>query len=184
MKKILNDFSPIIAVVLLVVVLFGLSIAGVFGSDDSFSINSSTLTEMVASSKLSTAEYIHNGIAKAIVEGEDYVYINYKAVVRLNVDFNDITYAIDDKAKTVTPVFPEDYGFDVDLRENLEDFNFYPDDSDIDARDIYYICETDAKEKAENNEALRTIAKANLLRTISALLDPLLDANGYSLVIE
>ena len=76
--------------------------------------------------------------------------------------------------------------FDVELLEDADhQFYYYPDDKDDwTGRDVSYICEIDAKQKAEANAELLKKARENLINTMEALLNPILNRNGYTFVVE
>lgn len=83
-------------------------------------------------------------------------------------------------------IIPEKFDFDVELLEDEEhQFYYYPENqADWTGRDVSYICETDAKQKAETNTELITKARESLLNTIEALLNPILSNNGYKIVSD
>ena len=184
MKK-LVEFSPLIITAVILALLLGSFSAGVFDAPKKMEITSSTLIEIVETAKLSTANFIQHGIAKSIIVGKDDCLILYYATVRPNIDFSEIDFKIDPNAKTVTVVLPEKLEFDVDLiQDENHKFHYYPNANDRTLKEIEYICKKDAKEKAEANTALLTAAHESLSNTLTALLEPLLNANEYTLVID
>lgn len=177
------EFSPFVAVALIIVLLI-IMLRPVSQKDaDKVIITSSTLTEVLAVSDLSSAKYIHNGIAQATIEGKFDGYILYYAIVKPNIDFSAISFEIDDKAKTVKPIIPEEFNFEVEILEE-KGFRASPSKNKLTAKDIFYICEKDAQDKAQQNTELMRVARANLGNTIKALLDPLLRTNGYTIILE
>ena len=183
MKKILKDITPIVVSVVICVLVVSLYFGGAFEKKEMTIMTSSTLTDMLEAADLSTAEYIYNGVAQGFIQGRaEELYINYKAVVKYTVDFSQITFDIDDTAKTVKPIFPE-YTFVVDLLEE-EEFKYYPKNADIHMKDIYIICEKDVEQAANDNAALKSAAEENLRNTIKALFEPILSAAGYTLILE
>lgn len=185
-KKKLLEFSPLIITAIIISVVIGLFAIGVFDKPQETQITSSTLNEVVETSKLTTAKYIQHGIAKAHIAGKGDGYILYYAVVKPNINLTEIRYEIDDKKKNVTITIPEEFTFDVELLEDEEhQFYYYPENqSDWTGRDVSYICETDAKQKAEANTELITKARESLQNTIKALLNPILSNNGYTIVSD
>ncbi len=185
-KKKLLEFSPLIVTTIIISVIIGLFVLGAFDKPKETQITSSTLKEVVETSKLTTAKYVQHGIAKAHIDGKDNGYILYYAVVKPNIDLKEIDYEIDYDKKEVTVIIPEKFTFDVVLLEDEEhQFYYYPENqSDWTGRDVSYICETDAKQKAESNTELITKARESLLNTIEALLNPILSNNGYKIVTD
>lgn len=185
MKKLL-ELSPIIATVAVIAILIGLFAMGVFDVPEETIITSSTLTEVIQTAKLTTAKYVQHGIAKAHIAGKEDGYVLYYAIVKPNVNLAEITYEIDHETKEVTVILPEKFTFDVELLEDADhQFYYYPkNQDDWTGRDVSYICETDAKQKAEANSVLITKARESLINTIEALLNPILSRNDYTFTVE
>lgn len=185
MKKLI-EFSPLIVAVIIIATLIGLFAMGAFDVPAETIITSSTLTEVIQTAKLTTAQYVQHGIAKAHIEGKQDGYLLYYAIVKPNVNLAEITYDIDHKAKEVTVTIPEKFTFDVELLEDAEhQFYYHPKDKDDwTGRDVSYICEVDAKQKAEANVELITKARESLINTIEALLNPILSRSEYSFSVE
>ena len=183
-KKKLLEFSPIIVTTIIISIIIGLFSLGAFDKPKETQITSSTLKEVVETSKLTTAKYVQHGIAKAHIDGKGNGYILYYAVVKPNINLKEIDYEIDYDKKEVTVIIPEKFTFDVELLEDEEhQFYYYPENqSDWTGRDVSYVCETDAKQKAEANTELITKARESLMKTIEALLNPILSNNGYKIV--
>ena len=179
------EIIPFFVVAIIIAILIGLFSAGAFDDAKKTEITSATLIEVIDTAKLSTAKFIQHGIAKSIITGKDDCFILYYATVRLNVDFTEISFDIDNDAKTVKAILPKEFGFDVDLFKDEEHkFRYYPDSGDRTLKEIEYICKKDAKEKAEANSALINTAKESLKNTVKALLEPILSTNGYTFIDE
>lgn len=185
-KKKLLEFSPFVITAIVISVIIALFTMGAFDKPKEIQITSSTLKEVVETSKLTTAKYVQYGIAKAHIDGKEDGYILYYAVVKPNINLKEIDYKIDHDKKEVTIIIPKEFTFDVVLLEDEEhQFYYYPEDkSDWTGRDVSYICETDAKQKAKANTELITKARESLLNTIEALLNPILSNNGYKIVAD
>ena len=142
-------------------------------------------TEVIETAKLTTAKYIQHGIAKAHIEGKEDGYVLYYAVVRPNVNLEDITYEIDNENKKVTVIVPNEFAFDVELLEDEEHKRYcYPKEpDDWTDKDVRYICEADAKQKAKDNADLITKARESLINTIEALLAPVA-RSGYTVDVR
>lgn len=182
MKKLL-EISPFIAVGLIIVILVGLFALGVFDKPQETLITTSALTEVIQTAKLSTAQYVQHGIAKAHIEDKGDGYVLYYAIVKPNVNLEDITYEIDHNAKEVLVTLPKEFTFDVTLlQDDAHPLRLHPKDpKNWTGKDVMYICKTDAKEKAEANTELVNMATENLKKTIDKLLEPILSRNEYTL---
>lgn len=185
MKKII-ELSPLIAAAVVIAIMIGMFALGVFDNPEVNIVNSSTITEVIRTAKLTTAKYVQHGIAKSHIEGKADGYILYYAIVRPNVNLEEITYEIDDGTKKVTVRIPEKFAFHIELLEDENhQFCYYPkSQADWTGRDVFYICETDAKQKAEANVELVEKARESLENTIKALLEPILIRSGYTLEFE
>lgn len=182
MKKLLK-FSPYVIgaiVVLLIVLIF----TGAFDKPKEVTVTTSTLTEVISTAKLTTARYIQHGIAKGHIEGKKDGYIMYYAIVKANVNFEDIKNEINEETKTVTVTIPQPF-FEVELLpdEDTHKWYYYPyNKKDWTGKDAIMICEADAIKKANLNTDLNEKAHNSLVDTLKTLLEPLLSKNGYQLV--
>lgn len=69
--------------------------------------SSSELTKIVTISKLSSAQYVYNGIAEKYNDKGEVAYrIAYKAKVKVGIDMTAITFDVDNEKMTVTPKLP------------------------------------------------------------------------------
>lgn len=180
------EFAPFIAAAVIIAILLGLFAAGAFDDEKETFITSTTLVEIVEVSKLTVAEYVHHGIAQASIEGKDNVYILYYAIIKPRIEVSEIKFKVDNETKAVTVNLPAITEFDVDFLEN-EDYTYYyypkkPDN--LTAKEVFHICETDAKQAVQENEALMAAAKESLEVAITALFRPLLSIKGYTMEIK
>lgn len=187
MKK-LFEFSPVIIAVVISAVLMGMLVGGMFNKPKETTINSSAIMESIKTAKLSTAKYIQHGIAKAHIEGQEDVYILYYATVKPNIDLDDIKYDINHDLKELNVTIPEKFSFDVELWEDEEhQYYFFPKNPDakkLTSKKVSYICETDAKQRAEENTDLIKIARESLINTLEQLLSPIVGETGYEIIIK
>lgn len=181
MKKMFS-YSPYIVLLFVLLIFLGL----IFPQTEEIKITTSTLTEVIKTAKITTAKYIQHGIAKAHIDGKEDGFVLYYAIVKPNVNLNEIEYVVDHDKKTVFVILPDVFSFDVELIEDEEHkFYYYPEDIDEwTAKDVAYICEIDARQKAEANAVLIDDARASLINTIEVLLDPILRGNDYTLNIQ
>lgn len=148
-------------------------------------ITSSQLEKAVNISQLSTAEFVYNGIAEHY-NGNNRekaaCYICYDANVKVGIQMEDVGFIIDEEAKTVTPVLPP-----ITIQAAVLDeqsLSYIPRNPDIALKEIIAICKEDVMQEADHSDSLYQIAEENLKAVIEALLSPVLDSAGYSLVWE
>lgn len=146
-------------------------------------ITSSQLTKAINISQLSTAEFVYNGVAEkysADKPEEVECYIAYNANVKVGIRMEDVRFEIDEEQKTVTPILPKITVNIATLDE--EAISYIPKNPDITLKEIIALCKEDAMNEANNSEKLYQIAEENLRAVIEALLSPILDNAGYSIV--
>lgn len=145
-------------------------------------ITESRLEKAINISQLSTSEFVYNGIAEKYKDNDSEkveCHIAYHAIVKVGVDMSDISFEIDENAKTVTPVLPP-----IDINSatlDEEALSYIPQDPDVALKEIITICKNDAIEEANKNPKLQQAAEDNLRSVIEALLLPILDSSEYSL---
>lgn len=164
-------------------VLFGAG--GMTGcSDDGYKIiTSAKLEKAIDISQLSTAEFVYNGVAEKYDDDnpeEVECYIAYNANVKVGIDMKDVKFNIDEEKKTITPVLPKIEVNIATLDEN--EISYIPKNPDISLKEIMLLCKEDAMNEANNSEKLYQTAEDNLKAVIVALLSPILENAGYSIV--
>ena len=134
-------------------------------------------------SELSTAEFVYNGVAEKYKEDkpeEVECHIAYNANVKVGIQMEDVKFEIDEEKKTVTPILP-------DITVNIatideEEISYMPKNPDISLKEAITLCKEDAMKEANNSDKLYQTAEENLRAVIEALLSPVLDAAGYSII--
>lgn len=146
-------------------------------------ITTAQLEKAIDISQLSTAEFVYNGIAEKKNEENPEktdCYIAYNANVKVGIQMEDVTFEINEEAKTVKPVLPE---ISVNIATLEEDsLSYIPRNPDVPLKDILILCKEDAVKEANDSEKLYQTAEANLKAVISALLSPILENAGYSIL--
>lgn len=181
MKKKLTVTVLAIAVVAVGISVFGPTVMNKIGKDNV--ITSSQLEKAIDISELSTAEFIYNGVAEKYKEDkpeEVECHIAYNANVKVGIQMEDVKFEINEEKKTVTPLLP-------DITVNIatideEEISYIPKNPDISLKEVITLCKEDAMNEANNSDKLYQTAEENLRAVIEALLSPLLDAAGYSIV--
>ena len=143
-------------------------------------LSSAELEKIVNVSKLSTAEYVYNGIAEiANDEGEITQRIKYDATVRAGIDMEEVSFDIDNDAMTVTPVLPDITIDDPEL--DVSSFDYMPSDPDMELPAIISVASQDALSEVESSGGIYQTAEANLRSAIKALTLPIISKYGYEL---
>ncbi len=126
---------------------------------------------------LSVSEFVYNGIAQLIDDDGEIDYnALYKSTVKVSVDANNISYAVDEQRKVVTFTFPE---FTIENPViDVESISLIPNRKDLVMKDIIALCRSDALEEAKESEKLLSSARENLQSIIEAWYSPVLQ--GYS----
>lgn len=175
----------IIAVAIILAVLVFIVPAILYKMRGTRIITSSQLENAIHINQLSTAEFVYNGIAqKRSGDNPEKVecYISYNANVKVGISLEDVEFQIDKETKTVMPVLPPIEITIADLDE--KSIGYIPKNPDIDLKEVISICKEDAISEANQSQSLYEIAEENLKSVIEALLSPILDNAGYSLVWE
>ena len=156
--------------------------ANAFDRGDESIIASSTLTDAIDISDLSTAQFTYNGIAE-VYEGEAVkCHIRYNTKVKAGIDMKEVDFEIDEEKMTVKPVLPE-----IKITVNSVDektLSFIPKNTTIEIKEALTVCKNDAAKEAKESSELLESAEDNLKSIIEALLYPVLTPQGYQIVWE
>ena len=175
--RLIGIVIAVVIVVALIAILPGVFNAGNKGT----TITETSLKKAVSINKLSTAEFTYEGIAEKLNDrGEAVYHIYYKATATSGMDLSSIEFKIDQGQKTVTPILPEVSVYDPVVDESA--IEYLPKDANIDLREVIEICKQDALNEVEKAPSFRETSARNMRSTIEALLVPLLESNGYSIV--
>lgn len=186
MKKASNYLPTIVLVVALVIVVIAFAFR--FSSDgmakeEPVIITSSTLTNAIDISELSTAQFTYNGIAE-LYKGEDkqkvICHVRYNATIKAGIDMGDVKWEINEANKTVTPTLPE-----IKITANPVDekaLSFIPSNPKAELNEILKACSEDAEREALGSNELVKAAEENLKSIIEGLLYPILSPQGYTIV--
>lgn len=159
-----------------------LALPGILRSGEGLTyLSTSELEKVVSISKLSTTEYVYNGIAEIKDDNGNVTQrIYYASTVRAGIDLTDVTFSIDNDNMTVTPIIPEIAIYDPSIDESS--FDYIPRNPNLELKDIISICKKDARAEIESQGDIYRTARINLESAIQALTLPLLENGGYELV--
>lgn len=181
MKKKVTVIISVIALVVAVISLLGPTVINKIEKNNV--ITSSQLEKAIDISELSTAEFVYNGVAEKYKEDKPEkveCHIAYNANVKVGIKMEDVKFEIDEEKKTVTPFFPDIIVNIATIDE--EEISYMPKNPNISLKEVITLCKEDAMNEANNSDKLYQTAEENLRAVIEALLSPVLDAVGYSLV--
>lgn len=144
---------------------------------DSFSvISESSLKQVLEIDELSTLEYCYNSIAAQMVEDSEKVkyYVRYEGSVRLGIEFEDITFVINEEQKEIVVKLPEVKMIDHTVTPETMDFIFMKDkyETEVVTTEALKLCKADLENKAKSNSSLFRLARENAVSSIKALLCP------------
>lgn len=180
-KEIIPYIIWFIVIILIIVILA--KKFGILDNDKKKIITSSTLTETIDISELSSAQFVYNGIAE-IYEDEEKndikCHVRYNATVKAGIDMKSVTWEINDDAKTIKPVLPEIHISSNTVDENT--FSFIPENSDVELQETLIACQEDALAESTQSSELLDLAKENLKSIIEALLLPIAASQDYKII--
>ena len=170
-----------IAIAIIIAVVVAIAVFGFSAFQKTTYISDSDLEKVVCISKVSTARFVHNGIADIKnKDGDVSYYVYYKSTVTASVDMSKIKFSVDDKKKTITPVIP-----DIEIERPVIDessFEFMPENADYNFKDVLTACKNDAQREVKETDTIYNIAEQNLKQTIEGLLLPVIEPEGYEIV--
>lgn len=182
LRKVL--FGAVAAIVTVAVVLFVWNgvVKPVFDdarTESTISVESQ-LQAAVNIDDLSTAKFHYGGVAvKKDNAGKDKWHVAYEATVTAGVKMSDITFEVDDTAKTVTPILPKPTIGDVVVDSGRLDF--FENNPSVEIDEVIKLCKQDAQQETKTNGDIISIAASNLEQTVDALTKDLVEAKGYKL---
>ena len=183
MKKKLLLYAPIIIGAVLIIVFSFARFSGILDKGEEKTLVRSTLIDAIDITELSTSQFTYNGIAEIYNTKKTSkidCYVSYKAKVKAGINMKDVDFDIDNDKKTVKPILPKIQITTILVEE--ESLSFIPSDIKKDLKDILIACKNDASKEAAKSEELIESAEENLKSIIEALLYPILDANGYTII--
>lgn len=181
-KKILL-FGVVSIIVILLVFAFIARKFGIWDNREKKIITSSTLTEAIDISELSSAQFVYNGIAEIYKDEEKTetkCHVRYNATVKAGIDMKAVTFEINHEAKTIKPVLPE-----INITSNTVDektFSYIPENSDVNLQEVLVACQEDALAESKQSSELLDLAKENLKSFIEALLLPIASSQNYKII--
>ena len=180
MKKYKVKKSTIILIIIAAVVV-AVAVFGVSAFQKTTYISTSELEKVVCISKVSTARFVHNGIADIKDEDGEIIYhIYYKSTVTASADMSKIKFSVNNEKKTITPEMPE-----IEIERPVIDessFEFMPENVDYNFKEVLTACKNDAQKEIKKSDTIYDIAEANLKQTIEGLLFPVVNSEGYEIV--
>ena len=145
---------------------------------------SSTLTDAINISELSTAEFRYRGIAE-IYANEEKTKVRcrvcYSSIVKAGIDMKDVKVAdVDTDNKTVKITMPP-----IDLKVTIVDeqsMETLPSNANVSVDTMLKCCKEDAETEAKQSKELMNTAQENLKAFIEGLALPILRPQGYTII--
>ncbi len=171
----------LIALVVLVLVVFGIVLPILMDDDETQYLSETTLKDAVNIENLAAIDYTYKGIAEKEsqflwMDTVDY-RVKYESHIRANYNMSAIEFSLDETNKTATAYIPEPEISSPVLDETK--FGYLPEKATADMKDILALCKEDAA-KDLNVDEMRLEASESLQNIITALTMPLL-GDGWSL---
>lgn len=179
-------FKMVLIIGIIAVITAGLFRVALLNSSRNVNIiTSSTLTEAINISDLSTAEFKYRGIADVYTDDNRTnvrCRICYSAVVKAGISMKEVKFDVDTKNKVVTATLP-DIGIKVNIIDE-QSMSVLPSDADVGIADMLKYSKEDAEKEAMESGELIAVARENLEATIKGLLLPILEPQGYTLEVN
>lgn len=155
-------------------------------------VSEASLKEIIKTGNLSTVEYIYNSILEVKnddAEKDDTLYyVSYEGVVKAGFDFNELRFETDKTDKKYVVIIPEIKVNNADVKYESMDFIFVnsKDNKEGVVNEAYEKCKADLLAKAEENPAVKSMARESAEDTIEAMLTPFEKTlkNGYEFEIR
>lgn len=183
LKWIIPAIVIVVAIIVVAVILSKPKTKPVFSAE-------TMLQDICEIGELSAASYSYNGVAKAYDDrGIETYYIKYYGNVEVGIHFEDIEIDIDDENKTITVQVPEcEFLSDpiVDLGKAEYIFVNSAYNTETITAQAYGIAIDDLFQKASADTELFKVAKENIITSIEALTEPLIEQTGlgYQLIVK
>ena len=178
-RKVKLAIAGACAVIIIVAIVIGVPVIQSKLNKTTY-LTASQLTEIVNASKLSTAEYLYNGIAdKCNDKGEAEYHVYYESTISASYDMSAITFDIDEEAKTITPHLPEPEIGDPSIDTTTLDY--LPENPKANLKDVISICKADVLAEVASAGGILYTANQNMRRTMDALLVPVTEKTGYNI---
>ncbi len=168
---------------IILIIVFARRFLGAFYEEEPQVITSSTLTNAIDISELSTSQFTYNGIAE-LYKDESHqkimCYIRYNATIKAGIDMKDVKFDVDEASKTVTVTLPSIKITSSPVDEKT--LSFIPSNPKAELSTILTTCKEDAEREASESGELLDAAEENLKSIIEGLLTPILSPQGYKII--
>ena len=195
-KKFSKKQICIFVIIIIVIIVAAISLTVIkdtshVAKPDPEIISASTLEKIINISKLSTFTSVYNGVATVMnTENPDEVdyYVSYNARIKAGIDFDKLSFDIDNEVKTITVNIPPVDITDVIVDITSLDYIFYNDDANTSmvSQAAFKACEEDANNQANQKKAIFELAEQSAEGIITALIEPILEQldNEYKLILN
>ncbi len=150
-------------------------------------VSSSTLTDVIEISNLSTLEFTYNAVVTVNTDEETpkvKYHVSYEGLVTAGIDIKKVEVSIEDNRILIT--VPEATIQSVSINPGTLDFIF--EKSKYNTQDVpseaYKLCKQDLERRAQEEEDLLKVAKENAASAISALIEPWIAEVSSDYIVE
>ena len=183
MKK--QPYLLVLSIGIIAIILASIYRFGPFNKSGTLKTDiSTTLTEAINISQLSTAEFRYRGIANIYADvnkTEVRCRVCYSAIVKAGIDMSDVKITdVDTDNKTISMSIPP-----IDLKVTIVDeqsMNTLPSSTNVSLNTMLKNCKEDAESEARQSKELMDTAQENLKATIEGLAFPILKSQGYKII--
>jgi len=172
-----------IIIILMLIIVIG-TISNLNRDEDKVQLELvSELDKIVQISELNTYNAVYNGVAKSThrnADGSVDYYISYEAVIKLGINFEEISFSAYDELKTIFVLIPEIEMLEVNVDIGSLDYIFINkgiDESTI-LDEAYQLCIADARDESMSESEIFTLARQNTENIVKALVNPFIE-NSY-----
>lgn len=190
-KKLSPKLVKTVVVTAILLVAAAMVLSAVFSrSGGQTTVTEASLKEIIKTGNLSTVEYIYNSIleVKDDEKAQTLYYVSYEGVVKSGFDFDELRFETDKENNKYVVIIPEIKVNNADVKYESMDFIFVnsKDNKEGVANEAYEKCKADLLAKAEENPAVKTMARESAEDTIEAMLMPFEKTlkNGYEFEIK
>ena len=167
----------IITFALVIVVIVAIWLIATTGKDGNLStISESSLQKIIEINELSTVDYTYNAtVSKTKEDSTEIMYhVAYEGTVTAGIDFNEISFDLNEKEKIITITIPEVEIHNIRVDMGTMDYIFTKDkyETETISQEAYKLCKADLKKRIEDEELLQKTAKENAISSVEALFKP------------
>ena len=172
----------VVALLVVLLVVLGPKIIELITSGQAKTVTTTKLEKAININELSSAEFVYNGIVQVYENQSEKLKYNvrYDASVKVGIQMDKVSFEINQEMKTIKPILPEISINNIII--NPSNIGYIPENASVDLKEAFAACKKDAQEEASKTKELYDVAEENVKSTIEALLYPILESDGYTII--